>query len=103
MKNIHKHEEHTPKKLIQIKSSNTFKIPSKYKSQTYQKYNPKTQVKIHCPPQPFATNIDENQIVYTMDESKVRSCERLLLNQMDLEASIKNRRSPHVNGLGRFS
>ena len=38
-----------------------------------------------------------------MDESKVRSCERLLLNQMDLEASIKNRRSPHVNGLGRFS
>ena len=29
MKNIH------PKKLIQIKSSNTFKIPSKYKSQTY--------------------------------------------------------------------
>ena len=26
IKNIHKHEEHTPKKLIQIKSSNTIKI-----------------------------------------------------------------------------
>ena len=26
MKNIHKHEEHTPRKLIQIKSSNTIKV-----------------------------------------------------------------------------
>ena len=26
MKNIHKHEEHTPRKLIQIKSSNTIQL-----------------------------------------------------------------------------
>ena len=53
--------------------------------------------------QPLATTIDENQTVYTMDESKVWSYERLLLNQTDLEASIKNRRSPRVNGPRRFS
>ena len=57
----------------------------------------------YCPPQPLATNIDENHIVNTMDKTKVWSREWLLLNQMDLEASIKNRRSPCVNGFGRFS
>ena len=57
----------------------------------------------HCPSHPLATTIDENQTVYTMDESKVRGCERLLLNWTDLEASIKNQRYPHVNGPRQFS
>ena len=88
---IHKHKEHTSRKPIQIKSSNTIKV----KTTNLSKYNLKIQVKIHCPSQPLATSIDENQIV---DESKVSSYGRLLLNQTDLEASIKNPRSPRVNG-----
>ena len=96
MKNIHKHEEHTPRQLIQTKPSNTIKV----KTTNLSKYNPKIQVKIHCPSQPLATSIDENQIV---DESKVSSYERLLINQTDLEASIKNRRSPLVNGPRQIS
>ena len=93
---IHKYEEYIPKKPIQIKSSNTIKV----KTTNLSKYNPKIQVKIHCPSQPLATSIDENQIV---DESKVSSYERLLINQTDLEASIKNRRSPLVNGPRQIS
>ena len=37
MKNIHKHEEHIPRKLIQIKPSNIIKI----KTTDLSKYNPK--------------------------------------------------------------
>ena len=42
MKNIHKHEEHKSRKLIQIKSSNTIKV----QTTDLLKYNPKTQAYI---------------------------------------------------------
>ena len=48
---IHKHEEHTPRKLIQIKSSNTIKVQTTDLS----KYNPKTQVKIQTSTHPHTS------------------------------------------------
>ena len=51
MKNIHKHEEHTPRKLLQIKSSNTIEVQTTNLS----KYNPKTQVKIQTSSHPHTS------------------------------------------------
>ena len=48
MKNTHKHEEHTLRKLIQIKLSNTIKV----QTTDLAKYNPKTQVKIQTSKHP---------------------------------------------------
>ena len=51
MKNIRKHEEHTSRKLIQIKWSNTIKV----QTTDLAKYNPKTQVKIQTSTHPHTS------------------------------------------------
>ena len=48
MKNIHKHEEHTPKKLIQIKLSNTIKVQTTDLSK-YNPQNPSQNININKP------------------------------------------------------
>ena len=51
MKNTHKPEEHTLRKLIQIKLSNTIKV----QTTDISKYNPKTQVKIQTSTHPHTS------------------------------------------------